>query len=208
VKRIILAFVLVCGPARFLQAAPAQEPILKLSQIIVPKLKIDHGSIQDALQIIEKDWQHTHPDESFPVVFLDSRDSDARNPVYFDCDFRQISAYEALIRLSELTGIGIQFRMDLLILSKPFTSEDLPTINLPMSPRVVQGLRLSRNPKMERFSYDVSKALERYGILSPPGCEASWIYDEMIFRNTPEAISKLKALFMLIEAGYSVHKEH
>lgn len=213
-KNVILhmAFFLACsGATSMAQAKTDHNAVVRLQQLVLPRFKLERATLRQGLDILRLAWTARYPEESFPVIFLESLESEPGSPFGANMDLKNIPALEAVLYLAEAHGMTVRHGLDIVVL-RPLLGLDDGTwaTELWQLPEVVMhALGLSKETaEGEAANRALRKRLEEFGLKFEPGFDVHWIGNsrQLVIRNSPDQISKAKGLFMLLNAGYKVTK--
>jgi len=183
--------------------------VIRLYELTLPEFKLENSSFAAGLQIIRDAWTQKHPDQSFPVIIVAGVETHASSAAKVSMDLKQIPALEAVNYLAQACGMALKHGFDLIVLSPQTILDESAweTRALLISDRVTSIFGLKDGSEGDAVNAALKKRLEEYGLTFEGGFEVRWYGGgQIIIRNTPEEINKLRGLMMLFDAGYTVQK--
>lgn len=204
-----MVFVLAMGG---LGQAAEPNGIQRLEELILPRLQVREGAtFREGLEVVRQAWDRKFPGESFPVVVLDREDGRDESSPLVKIDLSNIPASEAIKYLASWGSVKSKQRLDILILRTYLLNDEgwYEPFSFVLSDKTMAafGLVTSKvnDPDANR---EFQKRLEGYGLTFAPAYGVRWFGDrkQLLVLNTEEQNAKARALFMLLEAGYSIEK--
>lgn len=174
--------------------------------------KLERATLGEGLEAVRQAWSLKYPDESFPVITLESLEISSDSGLGATMNLKNVPALTAVTYLAQTHAMTVRHGLDLVVL-RPVLAPDegaWESVMLRTSDRVISALGLSTDADGEdAANRALKKRLETYGLRFDPGFDVRWYggSKQMFIRNTPEEVSKTKGLFMLIDAGYTLRRD-
>ncbi len=186
-----------------------RNAVVQLHELILPEFRLEKVTLHQGLAVIKTAWATAHPEKSFPVVLLEGQEGFAESALRSSWDLKNIPALTAVTYLAEAYGMTVRHGLDLIVLRPVLALDEnaWKTVMLQPSKEVMAFLGLPAQKDGDKeFNSSLKTKFEGYGLQFEPGFEVAWFGSQLYIRNTPEEISKIKGLFMLIDAGYTPTK--
>jgi hypothetical protein len=124
-------------------------------------------------------------------------------------NLKNVPALAAVAYLAQSHGMTVQHGLDILVL-RPTTSLDEDawrTEMMTLSEKVIAAFNLPPGQDGDKaVNSGLQKKLKDYGVRFDFKFEVRWYGRQLYVRNTPEEITRMKGLFMLIDSGHLPQK--
>ena len=207
-------FILLAIWLSLIASASAEQDrnaIVRLHELVLPEFSVEGASLKGGLAIVKSAWEKKYPDESFPVVVLESLEYKSDAKLGASMTLKNVPALTVVTYLAEVHGMTVRHGLDLVIL-RPVLAPDegaWTSVMLNFSEASISALKLSHEADGDKEANEaLKKDLMELGLSFEPGFDVRWFGGsrQLFMRNTPEEVSKLKGLLMLFDSGYSVSK--
>lgn len=175
----------------------------------IPHLTISKAPLEEALAVIRRLWEQSHPMDSFPVGINDYEQTpeerkgdnplvtlELKNVPYIEAlravgflTFRRLLEKNGMVQFEQITGLII---------------EDWSTEIHPLPSAVRDSLRLSN----EATPAQVQKAFENFGVRFEQGMMAALADSgkRLIVRNTAPQQQQIAGILLLLKNGFEIQK--
>ncbi len=206
---ILAALLLLCGSSSLAQSD--RNAIARLHALVLPEFKLERATLREGLDAVRLAWTAKYPEESFPVITLESLEVGSDSHLRATMNLKNVPALSAVTYLAQTHAMTVRFGLDVVVLRPVLAADEgaWESVMLRTSPRVISALELSIEADGDNAANRaLKKRLESYGIRFEPGFDVRWFggSKQLFIRNTPEEVSKAKGLFMLFDAGYTLRK--
>ena len=162
--------------------------------------------------MIKAAWDKKYPNDSFPVVVLESLEHDSDAALGATMSLKNVSALTAVTYLAESLHMTVRHGLDIVVLRPVMILDEnaWTTVMLSLSDASIKALRLSTTAEGDKaVDGALRKTLGSLGLSFESDFCSVWWHGgskQLLVRNTPEEVSKLKGLLMLFDAGVSVSR--
>ena len=198
---------LLCSPV----SGAENDAVLQLHQLVLPEFVVEKATLKQGIAKIEAAWTKKYPDQSFPVVLLESLEHESDSKLASTMKLKNVPALSAVTYLAQAHGMSVRHALDLVVLRPlvPGDNSAWESVMLRLSKESIAALSLSLEADNDEASNrKLKKTLSDFGISFTAGFDIRWFggSKQLFLRNTPEEISKIKGLVMLFEAGFEVSR--
>jgi len=194
-----------------ISAEPDRNAIVRLHELVLPTFVVEGASLEEGLATVKAAWDKKYPDESFPVVTLESLEYKSDSKLGATMSLKNVPALTVVTYLGEVHGMTVRHGLDIVVLRPVIALDEgaWTSVMLNLSDASKEALKASPAADGDDdANRALKKTLEGLGLSFESGFDVRWFggSSQLFIRNTPEEVSKLKGLLMLFDAGYSVSK--
>jgi hypothetical protein len=177
-----------------------------LQQLVLKEFKAHEMPFLEVLQIIRTKWFASHPEQSFPVVMMESGTYDLSGTL--TCELHDVPGYFVVESAALNAGFRVSMRLDTLQLKSVTTLDGGTAIGtFELSDAVLRRLGLPIASAGQIIpETKIQERLETLGVRFQEDSQLYWTGEQAAVKLQIYELAKLRALVGYAEEGYAIVK--
>ncbi|WP_050031282.1 hypothetical protein [Verrucomicrobium sp. BvORR034] len=177
-----------------------------LHQLVLKEFKAQEVPFLEVLQSIRTKWFASHPDQSFPVVMMESGTYDLIGTL--TCELHDVPGYFVVESAALNAGFKVSARLDTLELKSVTALEGETAIGtVELSDAMLKRLGLPI-PSTDQATTETTfqERLASLGVQLAEDSQLYWVGNELVMKLRIREFAKMRALVSYAEEGYTIVK--